>query len=105
MPVRDVPQSSAACSIRVAGTPVTRAPQAGVYSRTASAAASKPSVCAAMKPRSSQPRATSTWRIVPMRAESVPGRSPRKTSAVRASGVTRGSATISLAPRSRACHT
>ncbi len=37
----------------------------------------------------------------PEQAESVPGRTPRNTSAVRANGTTRGSWTISLAPRSR----
>lgn len=40
--------------------------------------------------------------IAPSSAESVPGLRPRNRSAVRAVGVTRGSATMSLAPLSRA---
>ena len=103
MPVADVPHRSAACSMRAAGTPVIAAAHAGVISATAAAASSKPTVWASMKSWSSQSWRISTWSTAPNSAESVPGRTPRKRSAVRASGTTRGSWTISLAPRSRAC--
>ena len=75
----------------------------GVISATAAAASSKPEVCASMKSWSSQSSRISTCSMAPNSAESVPGRTPRNRSAVRASGTTRGSWTISLAPRSRAC--
>jgi hypothetical protein len=78
------------------------AAHAGVWVSTASTAASKPSVWAAMKSWSTRSRATTWWSMPDSSAESVPGRNPRKRSAVRAMGVTRGSATINRAPRSRA---
>ena len=86
IPVFAVPHHSAACSMRAAGTPVICSAQAGVWSRTASAAASKPVVWSRMKSWSSQSRSMSTWSIAPSSAESEPGRSPRNRSAVRAPG-------------------
>ncbi len=105
IPVAAVPHHSAACSMRAAGTPVIPAAQPGVMSTTAAAASSKPAVWASMNSWSSRSRRISSCSTAPNNAESVPGRTPRKRSAVRASGTTRGSCTISLAPRSRACHT
>ena len=102
MPVAEVPHHSAACSMRAAGTPVTSAAHLGVMSATAAAASSKPLVWAAMNSWSSQPCWISPLSTAPNSAESVPGRTGRKRSAVRASGTTRGSCTISRAPRSRA---
>ena len=83
---RRCPTSSAACSIRAAGTPQTAAAQAGVMSATAAAASSKPTVCASMKSWSSQSWRISSCSMAPNSAESVPGRTGRNRSAVRAIG-------------------
>ena len=102
-PVFAVPHHSAAASIFRRGIPVTSSAQARSYPFTASAASAKPEVWFAMKSWSSWSRSTSCLSIAPKRAESRPGRTGRWRSAVRASGVTRGSTTISFAPLSRAC--
>ena len=88
-----------------AGTPVIPAAQRVVMSSTPAAASAKPTVWASMNSWSSQSLRISSRSTAPNRAESVPGRTPRNRSAVRANGTTRGSCTIRRAPRSRARHT
>ena len=102
MPVAEVPHHSAACAMRAAGTPVIPAAHSGVIDATAAAAASKSFVWSAMKSWSSHSCSMSSCSTAPNNAESVPGRTGRNRSAVRASGTTRGSWTIRRAPRSRA---
>ena len=102
IPVSDVAHHSAACSMRPAGMPVMPSAHFGVWSATAAAASSNPVVWSRMKSWSSQSRSMMTCSIAPSSAESEPGLSPRNRSAVRAVGVTRGSATMSFAPLSRA---
>ena len=91
--------------MRAAGSPQIEPAHAGVMSATAAAASSKPTVWASMNSWSSQSWRISSWSTAPNSAESVPGRTGRNRSAVRAIGTTRGSCTMSLAPRSRARHT
>jgi hypothetical protein len=55
-----------------------------------------------MNRSSVRPSRTTTFSTPLKNAASVPGRTRTRTSAVRAMGVSRGSITISLAPRSRA---
>ena len=70
--------------MRAAGTPVMPAAHCGVMSVTAAAAASNPRVWASMNSWSSQSRRISTCSTAPNNAESVPGRTGRNRSAVRA---------------------
>ncbi len=98
-----VPHHSAACSMRAAGTPViVGRPRRGhvgdgggglveVDGVGVDELVVEPVVCGSAR---AAPRRTAPSRC--------PGRTGRNRSAVRASGTTRGSCTISLAPRSRA---
>ena len=102
IPVAEVPHISAASSILAAGTPVMPAAHAAVISATAAAASSKWSGVGVDEVVVEPVAFDEDVQDAPNSAESVPGRTGRNRSAVRARGTTRGSWTISLAPRSRA---
>ncbi len=84
--------------------PVSPAARSGGIAAARAAAASKPPVRRAMNSRSIISPLTRTWSMARCRATSVPGRSLRCRRAARAMWVSRGSATISWVPWSRAFH-
>ena len=99
---RDSPIKCAAFSMASGATPLTSPARRGFHGSTDSAVFSNPVVCASMKARSVRPSRMITCSIAISSARSVPGRTGRYRSALRAIGVKRGSATMSLAPLSRA---
>ena len=60
----DLPNHFAASMIWLAGTPHVSATAAGVYSRTVSFSASKPSVCASIYAASHRPSQSNTWSML-----------------------------------------